>query len=222
MSVRFQLRLELVWKNYFIPFNCPSLSVIITLLWPQHALICAKQHTQYYLEKNQQISGVPFILLDISVTFLSVTFLSIQIHYHLLQLWMCLVRDHLAAGEMQSCPGLGTALEPLEETSSPNWDSAKDAGGICRGWASLHKKGKCQDSCIYKPPITNRVREHKRHSHAATTTCLHQDLLAQRYLHICYIGESCTMPSRVTRSCQIATWLARNLFLPSSDLYLLQ
>lgn len=64
--------------------------------------------------KNQQISGVPFILLDISATFLS-----IQIHYYWLKLWMRLVRDRLAAGEMQSCPGSGAAPELLEETSSP-------------------------------------------------------------------------------------------------------
>lgn len=52
VSVWFQLRLELVWKNYFIPFNCPSLSAIITLLWSQCASICSNQHPQYYIEKK--------------------------------------------------------------------------------------------------------------------------------------------------------------------------
>lgn len=54
--------------------------------------------------------------------------------------------------------------------------SAKDANDTLRGWTGLHKKGRCQDSCISKPSTTARVMEQKRHSHAATITCLHQDL----------------------------------------------
>lgn len=99
--------------------------------------LCKTAYTILF-RKNQQISGVPFILLDISVTFLS-----IQIHYYLLQLWMCLVRDHLAGGEVQSCHVSGTAPEPLEETNSPTevvqrvLRAPLEAGPVCIRKASV-------------------------------------------------------------------------------------
>lgn len=57
VSVWFQLRLELVWKNYFIPFNCPSLSAIITLLVPMCFNLCKPASTELHIKKPSKFLG---------------------------------------------------------------------------------------------------------------------------------------------------------------------
>lgn len=175
MSVWFQLRLELVWKNYFIPFNWPSLSAIITLLWSQCALICANQHPQYYIDKNPANFWGPFH------STWHQCYLSVHLHSLLF----------IAAANVPCKRPLGSRRGA---ELSCFWDSiwtigrnqftylgrGKDAESTVRGWATFVWGG--QDSCISKPSTMDRVTEQNRHIHGATTTkCLHEDLLAQQW-----------------------------------------
>lgn len=154
MSVWFQLRLELVWKNYFIPFNCPSLSIIITLLWPQCALICAKHHTQYYLGKKPANFWGPFHSdwhqCDLSV------------HLNSLLLIAAVnlpCKRPLGSGRGAELSCFRDSAWAVGKDQFIHLGTTKDADLMLRGWASLHKKGRCQDSCISKPSTSDRATE---------------------------------------------------------------
>lgn len=107
-------------------------------------------------KKKKEISGVPFILHDISVPFLS-----IKIHY-LSRLVTCLVGT---VWQWKICRAVLIQEEHLSHGTSqfPALGSTKDAEGTFRGWSSLYKKGKHQLYCDYQPS-TRAWATKKRHS----------------------------------------------------------
>jgi len=102
----------------------------------------------------------------------------------------------LGSGRGAELPCFRDSTRAIGRDHFTHLGSAKDAEVTLRGRATLHRKGRRQDSGISKPSTTYRVTEQERHSHAATTTttttkCLHRDLcwLNVAYIFAC-LGES--------------------------------